>query len=66
MAIERYKNEYLMTCDRCPDNFEDDRLHHTFEEVLEAGKRHGWRAVRAAGEWLHLCGECFAKHEADR
>lgn len=56
MAIERYANAYIPTCDMCGTELPEE---YSFEDAVESKKLHGWHSIQdTTGMWWDLCPVC--------
>lgn len=58
MTLARDGGVWWVYCDYCSDSHDLCDEETQFEEVLEELSHMGWKPVRLAGEWRHMCGSC--------
>ena len=60
MAIERFADTFIPTCDMCGVELPEE---YSFEDAVDSKRQNGWKSAKdASGEWWDLCPECNAKH----
>lgn len=66
MSIERFGDNYTLTCDNCGDDHPD--IFTDFEEAVEAKRDDGWKSRMVNGVWEDWCPECvkLERHEQSR
>ncbi|WP_454287125.1 hypothetical protein [Rhizobium arsenicireducens] len=58
MTITKTNGRLGINCDACPTRYRHTAEETAFRELLTEIVDEGWKPIRKAGDWTHLCPDC--------